>query len=361
VHRDLIRPTLSMPAGKSLGLGNLFSEWRRLICAGEPEACLSVEGREAAVFRQPIAEEVGRGNLSAVLFNDQFLLLSLEGRFHDTVNYRLCSEGWTRLHFRNSARTSMLFDGMGQADLNGPLCQLLHQPAGVDDGEWIEPNVDLNWITLFVRPELLGERLGFTAPGMPPPIIRLAGGADEFVLQNRSIAPEIIQAMTSVFRCSYPHDLRRIYLEAKSVELASLLAYSMMAEPVGQMRNLRLSARDVDGVHAARQILASEFANPPGFEALARRVGINRNKLAVGFRQEFRTTVADFVLDCRMREALELLRGSALPIALIAERVGYAQAASFATAFRQRFGLTPRDARLGHRLPAAVPNVRDSK
>jgi AraC-like DNA-binding protein len=345
MHRDLIRPTLEMPAGDGLGTGDLFSEWRRLVCAGDARERTLRNGRETAIYQQPLARDVGTGTLSAVLFSDDFLLLSLQARLHRVVSYRLRGEGWTRLHFRNSAHTSMLFDGLGQADLDGPLIQLLNQPDGVDDAEWIEPHVHLNWITLFVRRESLGERFGFSAAGMPAAIARVVGGADEFVLQNRALAPAIGRAMVEMARCDYPPDLRHVYLEAKSCELASLLALSILDAPRSPAGRTRLTQRDCEAVHAAKDLLARHLADPPAYDALAKQVGINRNKLAHGFRQLFGTTVAEFVLESRMSGALELLRTTHTPIGCIAERFGYGQPASFTTAFRKRFGITPRDAR----------------
>ena len=46
-----------------------------------------------------------------------------------------------------------------------------------------------------------------------------------------------------------------------------------------------------------------------------------------------------------MQHALALLRENQLPVARVAEAVGYSHQTSFATAFRRHFGLSPKDAR----------------
>jgi AraC-like DNA-binding protein len=64
--------------------------------------------------------------------------------------------------------------------------------------------------------------------------------------------------------------------------------------------------------------------------------------------------MADHCLERRVREAQLLLLEASLTIAQVAERVGYEHQSSFAAAFRERVGMTPRDYRQ-HRAPISLP------
>ena len=75
---------------------------------------------------------------------------------------------------------------------------------------------------------------------------------------------------------------------------------------------------------------------------LARRVGINQNKLNRGFRQLLGVTVGDYVTCCRVRRAEQLLRDGSLSVSEIAYSVGYEFPANFATAFKRNRGYSPR-------------------
>ena len=88
-----------------------------------------------------------------------------------------------------------------------------------------------------------------------------------------------------------------------------------------------------------------EYDDPPSISDLARRVGLNECKLKSGFRTHFKTTVFSIVLECRMDEAIRLLRNSDLGIAQIGYRVGYGSGTAFTRAFRRIVGCTPKAVR----------------
>lgn len=92
-------------------------------------------------------------------------------------------------------------------------------------------------------------------------------------------------------------------------------------------------------VGKAMRILVDNLAHPPTVAALARQVGTNEQKLTRLFRDTYATTPF---------EMLRLLRDGDLPIAYVAEQVGYRNAGDFTTAFRRQFQLTPRDYRKQH-------------
>jgi transcriptional regulator GlxA family with amidase domain len=81
---------------------------------------------------------------------------------------------------------------------------------------------------------------------------------------------------------------------------------------------------------------------------VARTIATSRRQLQRCFTEHagesFRTTLSRI----RAERAAELLRGTDLPIAAIARRVGYAEPAQFAKAFRRHVGVVPSAYRQGH-------------
>ena len=65
------------------------------------------------------------------------------------------------------------------------------------------------------------------------------------------------------------------------------------------------------------------------------------------FRAAFHTTPYHFLLDRRIDRAKTLLSSTRLSITEIIAAVGFSTPNHFATTFRQRVGLTPRDFRRG--------------
>lgn len=78
---------------------------------------------------------------------------------------------------------------------------------------------------------------------------------------------------------------------------------------------------------------------------LAKAVGTNSRRLNEAFRQCAGVTVFDFLREERLKEARRLLSDTSLEIQLIASQLGYSSAANFSTAFRERFGVSPRNFR----------------
>ena len=74
-------------------------------------------------------------------------------------------------------------------------------------------------------------------------------------------------------------------------------------------------------------------------------MGINRNKLTFGFKHLFGQTISEYCLENRLQTGWKLLQETEQPIAVVANQVGYAQAAAFSNAFRQHFGVTPTQVR----------------
>ena len=66
-----------------------------------------------------------------------------------------------------------------------------------------------------------------------------------------------------------------------------------------------------------------------------------RKRLSRAFRDNLGQTVFEYLRHERLRIAQDLLDSTSLSIASIAKEIGFSTPANFATAFRERFGLTP--------------------
>jgi AraC family transcriptional regulator, transcriptional activator of the genes for pyochelin and ferripyochelin receptors len=186
----------------------------------------------------------------------------------------------------------------------------------------------------------------------PDELTRIIGDEAEKLLE-RALAPFDIACPASCPRriqslawqmigCPLRGASRRLYLSGKALELLAFALDDMgeNCESCPLVRDIALSPGDIERLHAARTILVSELADPPTLQQLASRVGINVNKLKSGFNQLFESSVYAFVKGKRLDEARLLLESGEASVTEVARQLGY-HAASFATAFRQRFGISP--------------------
>lgn len=86
--------------------------------------------------------------------------------------------------------------------------------------------------------------------------------------------------------------------------------------------------------------------------ALATRIGYSRSHFSRMFRRIMGLPLNAYVTNARMDHAAELLRDTNLTVIAIMHRVGYESTSAFATTFRGRTGLGPREYRDRSRLDA---------
>lgn len=96
---------------------------------------------------------------------------------------------------------------------------------------------------------------------------------------------------------------------------------------------------------AAAAILRGNIETPPRLPDLARQVGLSPPRLNRAFRHRFGATVFAYLRVLRLEEARRLLESSDINITDAAFNVGYQSLPSFSRAFRDRFGVCPRQYR----------------
>jgi AraC-like DNA-binding protein len=76
-------------------------------------------------------------------------------------------------------------------------------------------------------------------------------------------------------------------------------------------------------------------------EELARACSLSRSAFAARFVARVGKPPATYLAHVRLDTATDMLRGTSLPVALIAENVGYTSEAAFSRAFKHRYGMPP--------------------
>ncbi len=149
--------------------------------------------------------------------------------------------------------------------------------------------------------------------------------------------------LRQIFECPYRGELRRLFLEAKALELVALKLTEM--ENGLETNASALSHRELDRIREARHTLLARLDNPPSLTVLSRLAGINRNKLNRGFKQLYGNTAFNVLRNARLAKARSLLQQTDLTLSEVAFSVGYNNQANLTKAFRAHFGQTPKTIR----------------
>ena len=172
----------------------------------------------------------------------------------------------------------------------------------------------------------------------------LEGSKDRPLAWFGSYTPAKHALLRQILDCPYAGGLRNLYLESRVMELLTLQVYDYIrSETSDHPRTRPLAPDDVERVRYARDILVRDLENPPSLPELAAQAGINEKKLKLGFRQVYDTSVFGYFREHRLHKARELLRQGRCNVTEAAYAVGFQSLSHFSRAFRERFGILPKD------------------
>jgi AraC-like DNA-binding protein len=260
------------------------------------------------------------------------------------------SEGLMSFHVRLSGEADLYLGPSNVLRITAPSLLVWHQPPGAISLEEESIRKRAEYITLFCDPRIIAGVIGREADTVSKRLARFLDSLGESTrFHYLPIDADIIASARAVCRSSFRGRLKLLHTEAKTLELICLILAA--ADRLGDFVRERYLERDLQRLHKAREILASEFNPVPHTVDLARRLGINETKLKRGFKDLFGQGLHEFGHHCRMQHALHLLRDRRLMVRRVAADVGYTHQTTFANSFKKHFGYRPKDARLA---PAAI-------
>lgn len=107
------------------------------------------------------------------------------------------------------------------------------------------------------------------------------------------------------------------------------------------MSKIHLSAEDLACCSLAKSILEKDYAQNHTIDSLARKVGINQDKLKKGFKSMYNITIHRYVTSLRIEKAKELLEVTDVPIEHIAYKLGLDHS-NLIKQFKRHTGCTPK-------------------
>ncbi len=156
--------------------------------------------------------------------------------------------------------------------------------------------------------------------------------------QHRSISYQMYQLIEEITTCERKGIFKRMFLEAKVLELLMLQLEQLSEEfPT----NTSLKKADVEKIYAVKELLSSTIDENYSLIELAHKVGTNEFTLKKGFKELFGTTVFGFWHDVKMNQAKSMLLDADKSIYEVAELIGYKNPRHFSSAFKRKFGILP--------------------
>ncbi|MCK9607926.1 MAG: AraC family transcriptional regulator [Methylomonas sp.] len=160
------------------------------------------------------------------------------------------------------------------------------------------------------------------------------------LVSQRPSAAATLLAARGLLQNSLPANAQPLFRQGQTMaivanELGCLLSAT-------EVQSTRLSAQEKRFAELARDILCTEYKNPPSVAELSKRVGTNPFKLKQLFHRHFNSTPYGLLLEIRMENAYRLLTSQHYPVGMAAEAVGYQYPGNFSAAFTKYFGFPPK-------------------
>jgi AraC-like DNA-binding protein len=138
--------------------------------------------------------------------------------------------------------------------------------------------------------------------------------------------------------------LRNLYLEGRAIELVGETLSALMRSDGQKSPGETLNQQDRVRLSRAREFIEAHLTEGLSVEAVAKAAAINPSGLQRLFQLSEELSVFGYVRKLRLERAFEALQAGTMTITEASVLAGYSNPANFATAFRRRFGLSPRNA-----------------
>lgn len=218
---------------------------------------------------------------------------------------------------------------------------IFYRPTSQIDS-YFEDNIIMRSVTISVEPAILRNlliELGFVSCSDFRSIFE-GDYAIECKKQLR-MTVGIRHIVYEIINCSFVGAIKRLWLEAKTLELLSHVLLQI-GENKKKLDTLKLRKDEILSIMKTKDILVENLVEPPSLSELSRLAGINKNKLNQGFRELYGISAFEFLRYKRLERGKELLITKEKSIAEISAEIGYAQQCNFTKAFKKQFGVSPK-------------------
>lgn len=162
--------------------------------------------------------------------------------------------------------------------------------------------------------------------------------------KHQHITREIYNCITVIAAGNFHGKAQQAYQRAKLFELIliSLTPEHALDYDLVNASEMKANDHDLEKVRHAHDYILKNLKFPLNVFILSDKVGLPVRKLENLFKQTYGTTVYDFLINERLKMAVELLTGTTIPLSEIAVSLGYTRLNTFTKLFSRKFGHPPR-------------------
>jgi AraC-like DNA-binding protein len=159
--------------------------------------------------------------------------------------------------------------------------------------------------------------------------------------EDNLMKPAVLSILKQIINLKKESATRELYIKGKIYELLSV-HFQKDEISDDEYCPFLVDEGEILKIRKAKDIITSRITNPPSLNQLANEVGLSLKKLKEGFKQIYGDTVYSFLFNYKMEQAREMLESNQYNVNEVGSKIGYSMASHFISAFKKKFGTTPK-------------------
>lgn len=223
-------------------------------------------------------------------------------------------------------------------ELKGGEAIFLMNPRASWSVQWI-PGEGANWYTLTMGVERFHQVL---QPGFQTRRLEQAPAASlRELMKLIPVGPALLMGFEQLLYAKLQAPFHAIFAQAKFLEILSLLLDAAFGQPM-ETCPVAMSPTIEHKLRQVRHHIMDHIDQEPDADHLAITYDLPRQTLREGFRHMYGKTIHQFYADYKLEWAMQKLTAGDCLVKEIAFEVGYQNPSHFITAFKKKFGFTPK-------------------
>ena len=166
--------------------------------------------------------------------------------------------------------------------------------------------------------------------------------ANQKYYYENKISNPIFLVLNELKRFDINSSTKNLFLKAKIYELFSHL-YNRNRDLNVEQCPFLTNEENFKKIKKAKDIIIENMTNPPSLVELSEEINLSLKKLKEGFKKIYGKPVYQFLIEYKMELAKKLLSDNNYNVNEVSLKLGYSTASHFITAFKNKYGLTPKN------------------
>lgn len=306
-----------------------------------------------------IPSHLGTGCIKEFRFDAGVYLILFKGCLQEPMKISVQTRKKTPILFEYQVSGDVYLNLYGDETERHKVPELdmtIHAPYGSDEVvyEW-DAGQAQEWVLVAINRSVYQTHLEHSTLSLPSRLGQLFRGGPErnSFFYQKPYGIYISKVLAEMSANTFDPGLLEAFMEGKTLELLALQFHKYLDTTEPSKRIVDLKPHDLNAIVKARELIDASLHDAPTIPELARKVGVNVNKLKRGFKQVYNTTINRYTTGKRLDWANQLLLKEDMPVGEVVYRVGYENRSYFSRIYKERFGMHPSDAR--KQLQVSIP------